>query len=125
MMSQCTVLTGDGEFATKRIVAAPCSVRRESILLKEPIPVLREIRSRRAGNAYAVGLSDASNDYPPCSNGFSSKGSLTAQVEGSQYSQKACSRRPFLMGRPFNHSRSRNIGPIGAKLAVTAWGFRT
>jgi len=49
--------------------------------LKEPIPVLREIRPWWIGNAYAIGLSDTSNDYPLGSNGFFSKDFLTASVE--------------------------------------------
>jgi len=52
--------------------ADPCGVRIEGVQLKEPIPVLREIRSCRTGNAYLIGLSDASNDHPPDSNGFPS-----------------------------------------------------
>ena len=60
-------------FDTNVLQADLCGVRIESVYLKEPIPILREIRPRRAGHAYTIGLSDVSNDYPPRCNGFFSK----------------------------------------------------
>jgi hypothetical protein len=56
--------------------------------LKEPIPVLREIRPCSTENAHVLGLSAASNDYPPESNGFPSIAYGTAQVEVSLYTEK-------------------------------------
>jgi len=64
-----------------RLQADPCSVCTEGMLLKEPIPVLGEIRPCWAGNACATGLSDTSNDHPLESNGFPSRAFCTAQVE--------------------------------------------
>jgi hypothetical protein len=61
--------------------ADPCGVRVDSVYLKEPIPVLREIRPCWIGNAYSIGLSDTSNDYPHRCNGFFSNSFLTASVE--------------------------------------------
>jgi len=56
--------------------ANPCGARIESLDLKEPIPVLREIRPWWIGKAYSIGLSDTSNDYPLGSNGFFSNAFL-------------------------------------------------
>jgi len=56
--------------------ANPCGVRIESMCLKEPIPVLREIRPWWIGQAYSIGLSDISNDCPLGSNGFFSNAFL-------------------------------------------------
>ena len=55
--------------------ADPCSVRVLGVYLKEPIPVLREIRSCRIGNACLPGLPDARNDHP-----LDSKGSLQSPL---------------------------------------------
>jgi hypothetical protein len=84
----------------KIVAADPYGVRRESVQLKEPIPVLREIRSRRAGYAYMIGLPDVSNDYPPDSNGFSSKAFLAAQVEVQPtFNTKGLRKQAFFVGR--------------------------
>ena len=64
-------MTGEYESAIRELRLTPAVfVRKHAV--EEPIPVLREIGSRRVGKAYSIGLLNAGNDFPPESNGFPS-----------------------------------------------------
>ena len=64
------------EFCIRDIAGLPLRCLQRKHDLKKPIPLFREIRPWWIGNAYSIGLSDISNDYPPGNNGFSSKAVL-------------------------------------------------
>jgi hypothetical protein len=91
-------LTGSREFVIRELRLAPAVFVREHAI-EEPIPVLREIGSRWIENAYSIGLLNAGNDFPPESNGFLLRTSLTAHAEVSwRLTKKACAKnRPFLL----------------------------
>jgi hypothetical protein len=69
-------------------------VRKHAV--EEPIPVLREIGSRRVGKAYSIGLLNAGNDFPP-----EVMGSLHRLSYGTGGGKLAFNKKGLRNNRPF------------------------
>jgi hypothetical protein len=88
-------LTGERESVIRELRLTPAVLVRKHAV-EEPIPVLREIGSRRVEKAYSIGLSNAGNDFPP-----EVMGSLHRLSYGTGGGRLAFNKKGLRNNRPF------------------------